>query len=57
MRSFFFLSLSSIACVSTPVVEAQPFEAMGTRALGMAGAFVAVADDASEGSGIIESKA
>ena len=49
MRSFFFLSLSSIACVSTPVVKAQPFEAMGTRALGMAGAFVAVADDASAG--------
>ena len=49
MRLFFFLSLSSIAWVSTPVVEAQPFEAMGTRALGMAGAFVAVADDASAG--------
>ena len=49
MRLFFFLLLSSIAWVGTPVVEAQPFEAIGTRALGMAGAFVAVADDASAG--------
>ncbi len=28
------------------VAQAQPFEALGTRALGMGGAFVAVADDA-----------
>jgi len=33
-------------CAATPVF-AQPFEVVGSRALGMAGAFVAVADDAS----------
>ena len=40
-----FLFLAALLTVHTAL--AQPFEAVGTRALGMAGAFVAVADDAS----------
>tara|TARA_B100001123_G_scaffold448650_1_gene610678 strand:+ start:5660 stop:6676 length:1017 start_codon:yes stop_codon:yes gene_type:complete len=39
-----FLILVSLIGINT--AEAQPFEALGVRALGMAGAFVGVADDA-----------
>jgi hypothetical protein len=35
-----------LAILATDVASAQPFESVGTRAQGMAGAFVAVADDA-----------
>lgn len=36
-----------VVCALPGLAVAQPFEAVGSRALGMAGAFVAVADDAS----------
>lgn len=39
------MTVASLATASA--ASAQPFENLGTRALGMAGAFVAVADDAS----------
>lgn len=38
---------SALVLLSSSSLRAQPFEAAGTRAQGMAGAFVAVADDAS----------
>jgi len=41
-----FLTLAPPALTGPRVAEAQAFEAVGTRALGMGGAFVAVADDA-----------
>src|SRR5436190_4597571 len=40
------LILAASVIAATPAV-AQPYETVGTRAQGMAGAFVAVADDAS----------
>lgn len=43
-----FLCACALFAVAAPAM-AQPFEAVGSRALGMAGAFVAVADDASGG--------
>jgi hypothetical protein len=43
-----FVSLASFVIVSAPLLaRAQIYEAVGTRAQGMGGAFVAVADDAS----------
>lgn len=42
-----FLLAFPLAILAGDVAWAQPFESVGTRALGMAGAFVAVADDAS----------
>jgi hypothetical protein len=39
-------TLAAIALSVTPTAHAQGVEALGTRALGMGGAFVAVADDA-----------
>ena len=42
----FSLSAFFLAILVSDVALAQPFESVGTRALGMAGAFVAVADDA-----------
>ena len=42
----FVLVLMLAAAPGLGVAQAQPFEALGTRALGMGGAFVAVADDA-----------
>src|SRR3954452_11536526 len=41
-----FLLAAALLVISDPVV-AQTFEIVGTRAAGMGGAFVAVADDAS----------
>lgn len=43
-----FLCAGALLAMAAPAM-AQPFEAVGSRALGMAGAFVAVADDASGG--------
>jgi len=43
-----FLCAGVLVALAAPAL-AQPFEAVGSRALGMAGAFVAVADDASGG--------
>lgn len=43
-----FLCAGALLAAAAPAM-AQPFEAVGSRALGMAGAFVAVADDASGG--------
>jgi hypothetical protein len=43
-----FFCLLALVASATPAF-AQPFEAVGSRALGMGGAFVAVADDASGG--------
>ena len=42
---FIPVSVSLILCVSVPVARAQTSELVGVRALGMAGAFTAVADD------------
>lgn len=42
------LCVAAVFCATTPAL-AQPFESVGSRALGMGGAFVAVADDASGG--------
>jgi hypothetical protein len=39
--------VAGLACVPTLASAQQPIEALGARALGMGGAFVAVADDAS----------
>src|SRR5436190_10916871 len=39
------LLLSALLFVSTPALAQQIFEAVGSRALGMGGAFVGVADD------------
>jgi len=38
---------AAILCAGSSTASAQPFESVGTRAAGMGGAFVAVADDAS----------
>jgi hypothetical protein len=40
-------AVALLALASTPSASAQEFETLGTRAAGMGGAFVAVADDAS----------
>ena len=47
MRPRLPLFLVALAILGAGSARAQPFEALGTRALGMGGAFVAVADDAS----------
>lgn len=46
-RSMFFLAVIWLTGGQTPAIAQVPFETSGTRALGMAGAFVAVADDSS----------
>lgn len=46
-RRFCRLLLYALVLLPNSTAMAQPFEAAGTRAQGMAGAFVAVADDAS----------
>ena len=43
-----FVALLAVGCAAAPqVADAQSIDVMGTRAAGMAGAFVGVADDAS----------
>src|SRR5438046_1982730 len=39
-------AMAALLCLTSVSVSAQPFEAVGIRAQGMGGAFVAVADDA-----------